>query len=359
MVLYVVSMIVSVFFAHLAYKTKKNSDSNGKALVYCIFCFLSFLLPFLLSAFRAYTVGSDTGGTYMKIYEYVLSGDIGAVRDSGYAFVNKVALLFSDNYTSVLFLSSLLICGLCYKRIFSESKYPALSVLLFFATNVYFISMNMVRQSIGISIFIFALPYIQKRKLIKSAILILLATTMHSSCVLYFFVYFIINIKIKPKYILGFTGIIFILGNLISSTIISILLKLQFFRTYFAWYLNSNYQSGEINKVSLIISIGILIFLICINKKAKNDKKYTTSLNLTIISTSILLLSAFIPLAQRTSWLFSFPLFIYLPNMFDYIDSDKRIIKYIIILGYLAYMTYTIFILGYHGVVPYSSVFTS
>ena len=96
--------------------------------------FLSFLIPFLVSAFRNYTIGTDTSGTYMEIFNRIRNGE--SIRDLGFGVITKVSLFIFNNYTGFLILTSLIFCGLSYICIFRDSKYPAMSVLLFFTISL-------------------------------------------------------------------------------------------------------------------------------------------------------------------------------------------------------------------------------
>ena len=201
MLIYLIVIILSVFFAFIAQNMRKQYNTSKKRIdhqAYIIFSILSFLPVFLVSAYRGYSVGTDTSGTYYDIYQLVLN-NIGGIRDVGYTFINKVAICLFHSYHGVLFLTSLIFCGLSFKSIFEESKYPMFSVLLFFTTNVYFISMNMIRQSIATTLFILAIPFIKKKEFWKFLILILIATSIHSVSLIYIFLYFLLNKKIKIK----------------------------------------------------------------------------------------------------------------------------------------------------------------
>lgn len=359
MLVYIITIIISVFFVSLSQSIKKSSLQPRKTrAIYYILCFLSFLVPFLVAAFRDYNIGTDTAGTYKTMYYLVLYGG-GSIRDTGYFLINKLSIYLFNSYTGVLFITSLLMYACYYKGIFNQSKYPAISTYLFFATNVYFVSMNMIRQSIATSLFILSIPFIKERKIIKFSILNIIAISIHSTSIIYIITYFLFNKKLKIKVVAIVSGICVVFGQVLSKTLINILCNFSYFEKYFAWYLNSKFNTGELNLFSMLISLCILVFLIFINKKAKDDKDYNILLWLTFLSLICLTLSPFIPLMQRTSWLFSFPIFIYLPKMFDFVEDEKMklLIKIGVIGGYTCYMIATIFILGYNEVVPYKSIF--
>lgn len=361
MVIYVLAIIISIFFAFLAENVRRqynNNKTNKLKISYIILCVLSFLPPFLVSGFRDYSVGTDTSGTYKEIYNVVLYGGDG-IRDFGYAFLNRIAIWLFDGYYGLLIITSFIFCALSFKSIFSESKYPTLSVILFFATNLYFLSMNMIRQSIAISIFILSIPHIKNKSFFKFLFLNLIAVSIHSITVIYFIIYFLLNRRIKINHIIIVCLVVAIFGSLFSSELIEFLCSFSYFRKYFAWYFTSQFATGELNLFSLLINVFILLFLIAINKSAKDDKDYNNLLCLETLSVVSLLLSPCLPMMQRISWLFSFPIYIYLPKMFDYI-SDKRIrriTQICVVLCFIIYMVITTFVRGYNEVVPYTSIF--
>lgn len=365
MIIYIVVIMLSTFFAYLAdnissKKVMKRSVMKRNRIYYYLFCGLAFVFPFLLSAFRAHSVGTDTNGTYYDIYNIIKSGNFGLIRDTGYAVLTKISIVLFNNYSGTLFLTSLIICGLAYICIFRDSKYPVMSTLLFFTTNVYFISMNMIRQCIATMIFIFAIPLIKNKKCVPYFILTGIAFTMHTSAILYFPMYFLLNKKLDKKISIGLIIVFVILGNFGADLLINVLLKTDYFKNYFAWYLSSDYNTGDFNVISFIIALCIYVFLLYINKKAKNNKNYNILFWCQTIVLCILSLSSHLPLMQRMSWLFSFPLFIYLPKMFDFVENKTLnfMLKICVNGGYLSYMVVTIFCFGYNGLVPYVSIFS-
>ena len=351
---YVLMIILSVLFAILAmkyYKKEKNNITNKK--IFFLFAFLSFIIPFLVSAFRDYTIGTDTSGTYMEIFNRIRNGE--SIRDLGFGVLTKISLLVFNNYTGFLILTSLIFCGLSYICIFRDSKYPAMSVLLFFTMNVFFISMNMIRQSIAISIFMYSIKYIKNKNIIKYIIAMIIAMLIHTSAILYFPMYFVYNFKINKNILCAVPIVVLLLKTFLLDWIINVLMKVEYFNRYFSWYLTSQYNTGKLNVVSFLIACCLFIFLIFIYKYAKEDKEYNMLLWNEIIAITFLAISSELPLMQRTSFLFTFPLYIYLPNMFKYIKNFKlRLSMEILVnMGYFAYMIVTTFVFAYNEVYPY------
>jgi hypothetical protein len=185
------------------------------------------------------------------------------------------------------------------------------------------------------------------------------AISIHSSAALFIPVYFLFNVKINKKIVFGASVGFAVLSSVISLLIENFFIQNKYTLIYFAWYFVSDFNTGELNTISLLIALCIIIFLLCIYKNAKDDKDYSLFLWLQTISLCVLILSSKLPLAQRVSWMFSFPQYIFLPKMFDFVKNPKLKIcsKLAIFGGYTAYMLATIFIMGYHAVYPYKSIF--
>ena len=227
--IYFAMFLVSIFFAMSACYFKHG---NG-IIEYKICSVLSFIPPFLVSGLRSFNIGTDTSATYLNIYKLALySKSLTQIRETGYFLLNKIAILFFNNYTGVLIITSLIMCGFAYYGIFKLSKYPVMSVILFFITNVYFISMNMVRQSIATAIFVFAIQYIKNKKPIRYFLCILIASSIHVTALLYIPIYFLSKVRIRIKYIVMIllVGLIFaatftgIIQNFIYSKIFCVVL---------------------------------------------------------------------------------------------------------------------------------------
>lgn len=358
---YFVVMVMTLLLAEFATSYRRVIGKNrtlNNVLVYKLLIWLTALPCILVSGLRAYTIGTDTGGTYYYIFLSVLNKGISNIRDVGYAFVNQLSIWFTDSYTGVLVITSVIFCGIAINSVFKQSENPVMSCLLFFTTNLYFISMNMVRQSIATMIFIVAIPYIKERKFAKFIVFIIIAVSFHIIGLVYVVFYFVSRIKITKKKVVGWSFLVLVIGNVLAELLEMIVTKVSFVSKYFSWYLTSKFNSGEMNWFSLLVELGVVAFLLWIYDKAKNDELYQIVLWLNFIAIATLLISSRIPLAQRISWLFSFPNFVYWPMCLKYVrnQSNRRIIAVIVNVLYFAYMFITIYIRGYHDVMPYVSV---
>lgn len=360
MIIYVFMIIFTTVCSFIAFNYKKmyiKEQKNNLKITYLLFVLLTILIPTLVAGFRNITVGTDVGGTYLNIFNAIASKNF-TIRDLGYGLINYFSLLISNDYQVLIFITSLIFEIVSFIGIYRQSDNPVISTLLFFFTNVFFISMNMIRQSLATAIFILSIPFLIDRKPVKYFLINLIAFSIHSSAFLYFPLYFIANKKLKKRYVFFLILIFLLFKTALSNLFINFSYNISFFRTYFSWYISSYHSTGEFNFFSILINSFILVYLLSLYKSASDDKRYIFLLWTQLISLLFLILSSNLPLVQRTSWLFSFPLYIYIPVTFKYIKNKglKILLKNGIIFSYCIYMIVTIFIFKYHAVVPYTSV---
>lgn len=130
----------------------------------------------------------------------------------GYTLLNWISKNIVNNYTFFLFIFHTLIIIPKIKIIKDISIYPILSLFLFFCMQLGEISA--IRNYLAVSILLLTIPAIEKKEIKKFVIITLVACSIHISCIIWFFSYFIYHKKItKKKWI-----IIFIISIVISFT---------------------------------------------------------------------------------------------------------------------------------------------
>lgn len=360
--IYIVLMFLCIILAILA--SKYVFSYNDCKRIY-LFQFLSLCCVIFISAFRGINVGTDTSGTYFEIYK-LAQNSLRSIRDLGYGLLNFVSYKIYNNYNFLLLLVSIIIYSLIFIRIYKSSEIPWFSVFLFFTTDFFFVSMNMVRQSISIAIFIYIWPMIHSRKkadIIKTWILIMVGILMHSSCLIIIPAYFAIKyFKLTPKKAAIITIINCLFCGTLDNIIITLLYKVNYFKTYFAWYFNSAYNSGKISVWGILIplAIGVFWILLYYNDSENRDSLYFNDLGLCmLIAINLMLYSAKIPLIDRIALYFTSQVIILIPNTVEKMKNKKNklVSEIVIFLSYFAYMFITIYGQGQEGVLPYTNIF--
>lgn len=325
---------------------------------------LSLLAIVFIAGFRGYGVGTDTSGTYWDIFN-IAKNNLSAIRDRGYGFINYIISKYNGSYSLVLIVVSLLIYGFVFSRIYKSSAIPWYSVFLFFSTDFFFISLNMIRQSIVVAIFIYALPMVhsdRKKEIVKYWILALLGISMHTSGILLIALFFLYRyIKLTPKKAVIITICNVILYKVMTIVIIKLLFKISYIRKYFFWYFQSSYNNGQISLFGILIPFSVLVFWAFIyskNVKAREDSSVNDLGLSMLMASNLMIYSGSIPLIQRIAFYFTSQIIILLPTLFLYINLKKtrNIVKTGVFICYLIYMIITIFIQKQEGVLPYSNV---
>ncbi|WP_297633619.1 EpsG family protein [uncultured Clostridium sp.] len=355
MEIYISALLISLVFAFLAITAKRVEGNVGNAkiintIVYKFLAVCSFLPLFLVSAVR-YGLGTDYFYRYVPGFLSVESGHNGGY-EIGFYLINKIVAICTSNYQWLFVLTSVLICGFIYLAIYEQSEYILLSIILFVITTTYFISMNVVRQSVAVAIFLYALKYAINRDIKKYFIFILIAALIHMSAFIYFPIYFLFNKKIKTHIIVS------IISILCMPFIYDIFIYILSFTKYIG-YFHTAFNKGVFDYWSFIINLGILLFGYAFYKKLKNDRKYMVMLNLQFITVELLLFSAVIPLISRAILCFTFTQILFIPFLLSKIESKmiRNLLKLVVVGLYGFYLIHTIVIKGYQQVLPYHSIF--
>ena len=197
--------IVLLFGILLSGSLYKPNKSNRRKRIYCVIVFFSLCLVCML---RKYTVGYDLYGHYYNSFSKIARMDWKLLPtigyEYGYAIFNKlIAIVFVDPQWYIA-IHSLIVIGVTGWFIYRNSDDVVLSSVMFITTNVWFMYMNIMRQALACSVCLIAVE-VWKRKDIKIKrwilffALVVLASTFHSSAVVFVFYPVIERIPFKRK----------------------------------------------------------------------------------------------------------------------------------------------------------------
>lgn len=389
MLVYIITMALSLIFAYASDKSadskrsvrfavKKVKIKTGPTPIKVFdpalknqnrmvgFCaFLSFLPLYVVSAVR-YMVGTDYAGTYRSIYNYTYWGGW-HFRLSGetlYGLLNKLASYYSGtDYVGVFALSSLVIVGFIVLGLREQSVNFAYSILLFVVSGYYFWSFNAVRQMAAMAIFLYAYRFVEERKPLKYCILIVVAAGFHTVALLYLPVYFIKKLKINLSMTVAAAAILFCFPVWFRKLAHDLASKIAVFDTYVTRYLESSRFSTytESSMTHILINASFLGLYLVIS--FLYDKKRELSnpwINFQFIAFAFSALASILPLANRLSRLFAVMQILSVPFMTGLIPNarTRRFINMAIVISYSVYSFVTFYILGYHDIFPYQTIFS-
>ncbi len=142
--------------------------------------------------------------------------------EPGFAILVMICKMIYPNYFFLQFIASLILTLSLFSFFKRYSKNFLLSLMLYIVFEGIYISTNLVRNSIAISIFLLALPYLEQRKPLVYFPLCLLATSFHLSALIYFPLYFFFHIRLNKWIYLS----IFMIANMAFISHFSFILSL-------------------------------------------------------------------------------------------------------------------------------------
>lgn len=391
MLVYVFASVISLIFAYLSQHSTKHIQLTASELVgfvktertlrnannritlrigtgfrsECFFAFLSFLPLYIVSAIR-YLVGTDYATTYKSIYlsVYSLGYHFQLTGENLYKLLNRIAIIYSgSDYVGVFPISSLLVCVFIFVALKKQSINFGFSILLWIISGFYFWSFNGVRQSIAISIFIFSIQYIYKRKPIKYFLLILISAGFHTTGFLYLPFYFINKFRINVKIMLAFAFVSSLFSESILRFAYFVTSRIPVFNVYAVRYLDSSKYDSDIGASISHFIINLAFWMLFVVIKEIYDKKRINSniwINFQSIALAFSSLANVFPVANRLTRLFEIVLVLSIPCMTKLVTNKtlRLIINVSIIVCFCLYVSITFFVLGYHDILPYRTIFS-
>ncbi len=197
-------ILAILLFSSLAFLNVFNKEIVDKYKV--IFAFVCFIFLIFHDGLR-WETGTDWL-PYTQAYEDMANG-IEYVNytnqfESGYLMLFALSYFISDEYTVYLIIHAVIFYTLFFICIFKLSKYPFVSILVFYMVTLPYLGMN--RQFIAMSIYAIGLIYLAKGQRYYYLLFIAIAFFFHHSVAIAATAVFF-NKKIRNRYLLIVLGI--------------------------------------------------------------------------------------------------------------------------------------------------------
>ena len=286
MVFYILVMLTSVVITYISETTNKENGYGKIAFTIVFFLmatplFIRFNIGIDYANYKplidAYLLGYDNLG---EIYQYDPHWDILIMLSI------KLVRLFSKNTQIVFILWAGITMFFALRSIYKYSTMPYVSLLCYFLMGFYFMSMNVMRQSIALSILMNLVPFFNNKKnsFLEYLVIVLIASGFHSSSIIMVFVYFLRNKKlnISGLYVKDAIVVFFLF---VAKRFVYMLAAL----TPFGNYLHHSYY-GVINfsLTNLIIESSFFAIIYFVYRNAKCNEEeyfYINMFNLMFIAT--------------------------------------------------------------------------
>lgn len=212
-----------------------------------------------------------------------------------------------------------------------------------FNTSLFFVPLSMMRQSLGMALFVLSFKYIYKKRIIPAAILIMIAALFHKSAFILFpFILFGYLEKLSGKaltLIFGGAFISLLFADNLTATIVESALTFESIESYGEYFDNPEFEAagsfGLGFMISLITFFIPFLFLF-------SDKKLLFVSRLAVLMASIWFLIA--PFTQilgfigRISYYFSIYNIVAYPLIYNWLNN--KFLKLSLLALYMAYVLY-------------------
>jgi len=359
-IIYMGAFLISIWFSH-QYQMSELKRISSKPTIHLsqyVWFVVVFASPILIATYR-FGVGTDYF-TYLSIYQgYSNLGFISPRHLSveyGYYLINFIADYLFNDFSGVLFLSSLITLLFFFLSINKFKTQISIAFSLFILFMTLFPPMfNGIRQLIAVSVVMYAFSYIKKGGFFKFLILVVAASFFHRTALiclpLYFFVGGIetrLSSLKKIMFFLMLAGAIFLL-----PLIFDFLGAFSFFKDYFM-----NYEIGSDSKVinQILLRLPVLIpILINSRKLIENNNKYEFYIYLFILEILFIFVGAYYVWGVRLTYYTMTAQVILVPAIVRNIsDKNKKLLlSFYFICWYIFYFIYLFSLKGNDGIFPY------
>lgn len=238
-----------------------------------LFLILAYIPLVLIMGLRGDGVGVDTLN-YVNVYnnitshsyfELITNGWNITYVETGYSLFVKTLSIIYDSVYFVRLIEAVIINALFLRFFSKNSKNIFFSISLYLGLGIYLFNFNITRQMLAIAIVVNTWDLIKQNKVMKSFVLLAIATTFHNSSIV-FIVAYIIYLFRNNKAVMRLLPLVIIVVGINYRTIIGFLQShVSRFNNYY-----SNWRNGaEANLVRIIWLIILLLATYLIYKKQK------------------------------------------------------------------------------------------
>lgn len=301
----------------------------------------SFLILVVLSAFRSLNIGNDSldyALSYSRIGEYPGVLDNPSRFEIGYIIFNKVLYYFNTDPFILFFISSAFVTGTIFWFVSRYSKSLWMSIFLFLNLRIYYFTLSGIRQSIALSIVLISFYFLEKNKKISFILLVLLASTFHTSAILFIIVYPLSKIKFTKKIMVVYLLISLVL-YMTFNTFINFVFSI--FPQYTIYSGSDYFENTQLASVldSLIILMLLLVGAFIFWKSSKGHYLFNIMLHIISIATVITLVSINASIIKRAAFYFFTFSIVYVPLFLNEIKQkqNKLLLTYLLMGLFFAY----------------------
>ncbi|NLG92044.1 MAG: EpsG family protein [Clostridiales bacterium] len=273
----------------------------------------------VMSYLRADTVGIDyiQYADYFKQvrnggWSFLISDANGYRVEPGYSLLNYFVSLFTGDVHIFMLFVSILTVGLTAVLLYKYSPVPWVGMFVFASFGFFGNSLSFLRQSIAIAIFLYAINFLKKKKLIPYILIVLLAASFHKSIIIMIPVYFLAHIKVNWKSLTAYASLTALILAL-SWPLFNFVTKYVY--KYYATEEGLYYMLGRDWQTAAIPVITTVTILIVKNSILKRDATNIVLINFSIYSGLLYIMTCQHFLFQRFGMMFFTSAILLIPEL--------------------------------------------
>lgn len=294
MIPYLICFIITPLFTYMAEKSFKE-EKRKKGI---FFSLIAIIVPCIIAGLRDLSVGVDAEIYVAPILKQIQGMSLLVAfntysLEKGYILLMYLASYITNNPNMLLFLIQLIITVCIYLTAYKCKNKISMTIFMsVYILYIYTKSLNIIRQSIAIALFIYSLTYLFNKKYIKTFIIFIIALAFHSSiafCGVIYVLFIINNLKIKYN-IKTLIFIFIIVITFICAINMQSIMKFFVFElnilpeTYYNYF--ADMISIDKNYVDFIIKIALTTIASVIVYYDK--RKENLSVNITLLESIVL-----------------------------------------------------------------------
>lgn len=304
---------------------------------------LSFVLLFIVSAFRDVSVGTDTE-SYEWLFDRVADGYMLHRQEIGWYYLNKIIIFFGGDFQWLLIVSTLLVLLPVFIIVRKYSMNPMLSIFLFYAFYLYLQSFNITRQIVSVSMAFYCLPFLISRKWKTYMMGLFGAFLFHMTAIFSVLFLFAKKIPYNKMWWAFFLILSLIFGVVLSSVLLPKVTEILGYTHYL-----QKFDSEEETGLFLLLTNLFALWLII---TSSNKSIY---LQLFFVYILFYNLVSSVPFAYRLVYFFSVVQLLFIPYYVFNNTLNNRQVAMTIVIIYACLFFIRSF--GAAGVIPYKGFF--
>lgn len=307
-------LLLSILILGIALcEIKKNSRNT------IIFLAVVSVSLVVLSYIRADTVGIDYpqyASYFSQVrnggWSFLISGENGYRIEPGYSLLNYFVSLFTGDVHIFMLVVSVFTVGLTAVLLYKYSPIPWLGMFVFVSFGFFGNSLSFLRQSIAISILLFAVRFLKEKRLLPYVLVILLAAGFHKATLIMIPVYFLAHIKVNWKSLTAYAGLTALIMAF-SWPLFNFITKYVY--TYYATQNGLYYMRGRNWQTAAVPVITMVTILILKNFLLNRDPRNVVLINFSVYSGLLYIMTCQHFLFQRFGMMFFTSAILMIPEL--------------------------------------------